>query len=105
VTRLDESDDALAVLACEIDKRPAGAPAFTDLLPFVRRRTRETGWLIIGFDPEAAATVSAFVDAERRCCAGIGWEVGQADLITVRITAAPSQLDVLEQMWHLEAGA
>lgn len=92
-------DDVLEVLACDIAARPAGAPSPADLIPFARSAQRRAGRLDIAFDPAAAEAVAAFAEAERRCCTGIGWEVEHGDLIRLRITATPDQLDVLEQAW------
>ncbi len=99
------SDDVLEILACEIGARPAGAPSPMDLVPFARALHREGAQLFITFDPAAAATVAAFAEAERRCCAGIGWEVEQGAETGLRITATPAQLDVIEQAWPWTAEA
>jgi hypothetical protein len=84
-----------AVLACEWSKRPKGAPTFGDLAGSLRSVRRADGELLVEYDPCEAERLAELIAAERLCCAQIGWRVDRA---TVRITAAPEQLDVLEQV-------
>jgi hypothetical protein len=93
----DEIDDALNVLACEIDKRPKGAPSFFDLQHSIRAVRRERDGLRIDFDPAEAGAVRQLVEAERRCCPEIGWDLQQTPSLTLVIRATPAQLDVFEQ--------
>jgi hypothetical protein len=93
----DERDDALNVLACEIDKRPQDAPSFFDLQPSIRAVRREGESLRVDFDPTEAAAVQQLVEAERRCCADIGWDLQQSPSLTLTIRATPAQLDIFEQ--------
>ena len=91
-----ERADELEVLACEYEKRPKDAPSFFDLEGAVRAVRREDGALVIDFDPAEAERVAALVDAERQCCATIGWELQRSPLLRLRISASPAQLDVFE---------
>jgi hypothetical protein len=93
----DELDDALSVLACEYDKRPKGAPSFFDLQPNIRSVHREEESLRVDFDPAAAPAVQQLVEAERLCCADIGWDLRQSPSLTLEIRATTAQLDVFEQ--------
>ncbi len=92
----DDHAEALEILACDYQLRPKGAPSFFDLEGSVQGVRREGGSLVIEFDPAAAEQVAALVDAERQCCASIGWELQSSPVTRLRITAAPGQLDVFE---------
>lgn len=90
-------EDLLAVVGCEIEKRP-DAPTIADLAPLLTRTERSDGALTMLFPASAAATVEAFAAAEQHCCAGIGWDVRRGDVTTLRITANEVALDALAQM-------
>jgi hypothetical protein len=92
----DLDADLLSVLSCEIDARPSGAPTLDEILPMLRNVQREPKALVIEFDSASSPIVEAFAAAERQCCSAIGWEVGGLRAATLRITAEPAQLDVLE---------
>jgi hypothetical protein len=96
MVKSNDLDDALNVLACEIDKRPEGAPSFFDLQPSIRAARRERDVLRIDFDPAATTAVHQLVEAERRCCADIGWDLRQSPSLTLTIRATPAQLDIFE---------
>jgi len=91
---VEERSEDLAVLACELDKRPKEAPSFSDLEAAIREVRREGGSLVIGFDPAESERVAALVDAERQCCPDIGWELQCSPALRLRISATPAQLDV-----------
>jgi hypothetical protein len=93
----DELDDVLNVLACQYDKRPKGAPSFFDLQPSIQATRREGHVLRIDFDPAATLAVHQLVEAERLCCADIGWDLQQSPSLTLTIRASPAQLDVFDQ--------
>ncbi|MGH2588316.1 MAG: hypothetical protein ACRDJE_25630 [Dehalococcoidia bacterium] len=93
---LGEWSGDLAVLACELDKRPKGAPSFSDLEAAIREVRRESGSLVVDFDPAESERVAALVDAERQCCPDIGWELQRSPALRLRISATPAQLDVFE---------
>jgi hypothetical protein len=101
----------LDVLGCEIGARPKGAPSFDDVAGAVRGVRREAGALVVDYDPSAAEKLEAVVEAERLCCADIGWhlervtpaeggppEGGPAGVVRLRIEASPARLDVLGLM-------
>ena len=88
---LEEND--LDTLSCEIALRPRGAPSLLEVVPAIRASRREPGALVVEFDGAAADTLAAAVEAERLCCAGIGWEL-EREPLRLRIVAAPAQLDV-----------
>jgi len=89
-------EDLLAVVGCEIEKRP-DAPTIADLVPLLVRAERSAGALAATFPASAAATVEAFAAAERSCCSGIGWHVETGSATTLSITAADAALDVISQ--------
>ncbi len=88
--------EALDVLSCDYQMRPKGAPSFFDLEGSVLGMRREDRSLLIDFDPAATEQVAALVDAERRCCASIGWDLQTAPILRLRISATAPQLDVFE---------
>jgi hypothetical protein len=90
--------NTLEVLACDIAARPP-APGIDDLAPFIRGVTRQTNAITVAFDPSVAGPLSQFVEAERLCCAGLGWDIDATDGLALRITATPEQLDHLEAMF------
>ena len=91
-----ERAEDLQVLVCEYEKRPKDAPSFFDLEGAVRAVRREGSALVIDFDPAEAERVAALVEAERQCCATIGWELQRSPGLRLRISASPAQLDVFE---------
>lgn len=94
-----QRDEIIEILDCDLGVRPKAAPGVPQLLPYVRRATRGNGALSVEFDAEAEATLRAFVEAERLCCAGIGWEIEHAPALTLRITAQEQQLEAIESLW------
>lgn len=97
--------DILDTLACEIGRRPAGAPAIGAIVPSVRSVRRDEHQVTVTFDRSATALVRAVVDAERQCCAGIVWDLETDETTVLRIGAAPGQLDVLQAMFAPAAPA
>lgn len=71
----ERDGELLEVLACDLQARPRGAPGAAEILPAVQSVRREPDALLITFAPGALAAVAAFVAAEQRCCAGIGWQL------------------------------
>ena len=98
-------EDLLEVIGCEIDRRPAKAPALYDIAPLAQGRARTPGALTIEFPADAVATLEAFAAAERQCCAAIGWTVEGGAITTLRITTNDNTLDAIEAMFpttHIE---
>jgi hypothetical protein len=91
------TEHTLTVLSCRLDLRPQGTPHLGDLVPSIQRVWREDQSLVVAFDPAVADAVTAFAASERLCCGEIGWEVESERELTLRITATPDQLDLLEQ--------
>ena len=91
-------EDLLDVVGCEIGKRPANAPTLDDLGQHVLGVQRESGSITVRFAPEALATLEAFVEAERECCADIGWTVSEGPDVALRIEARPAQLEAFAVM-------
>ncbi len=90
----------LAVLACEISARPAGAPTPEQLAPFIAGCHRGRGALCIPLLPEGREMAEAFVSAETLCCPEIGWSVGQmGGMLAIIIQGTPEQLDVVERLF------
>ncbi|TMG05596.1 MAG: hypothetical protein E6I09_04230 [Chloroflexi bacterium] len=94
-----DRDDIIEVLECDLGARPTTAPGVDSLVPHVRGVARTTGALLVEFDEHAAETLSAFVDAERICCAGIGWEIERGPMLRLRITAGDGQLEAMASLW------
>jgi hypothetical protein len=92
-------DDIIEVLDCDLDVRPKAAPSLDLLLPYVRSATRNATTLFVAFDPQAEPTLEAFVEAERLCCAGIGWDIERDSGLHLRITAADAQISAIESLW------
>jgi hypothetical protein len=90
-----EIDDAIEILACDIDSRPRGAPGIGALAGWVTDVARGDGVLVVTFADAAEDALQAFVEAERTCCGDIGWEVVSVPTPTLRITSGEAQLDVL----------
>jgi hypothetical protein len=92
-------DEIIEILECENGARPKAAPGIGELLPKVRGVSQVSGALLVEFDPQAGETLAAFVEAERLCCAGIGWEIERSPGLWLRITASDEQLTALESLW------
>ena len=95
----DRELELLDVLECELEARPRGAPGVAELLSAVQGVQREPEALVIAFAPAALADVAAFVEAEQRCCAGIGWQLEQEPTPRLRISARPAQLDAIATLF------
>ena len=95
-------EDLLAVVGCEIGKRPAQAPTLDDLGPHLLGVQRQRDSITVRFAPEALAMLRAFAEAERQCCAGIGWTVSEGPDVALRIEAGPAQLEAFAAMIQAE---
>jgi hypothetical protein len=93
-------EDIIEILNCDLGARPKTAPGTDSLLPHVRGVARTAGALLVEFDEQVAQTLEAFVEAERLCCAGIGWEIEQEPSLRLRITANELQLRAIESLWN-----
>lgn len=98
-----QQGEIIEVLDCDLDVRPKGAPGIDALLPQVRGVSRVHGALIIEFDDGAREMLPAFVEAERLCCAGIGWEIERSPTLRLRISANADQLAAIESLWNNRA--
>jgi len=94
-------EDLLDVIECEIGRRPE-APVIADLEQHIVGLAREPEALTVSFAPEARETLEAFVEAERQCCAGIGWSVSDGPRVSLRIEAGPDALDALAILFESE---
>jgi hypothetical protein len=101
----------LDTLSCEIGARPTAAPHFGDVAPALRGVTHAEGALLVDFDARVADTLAAVVEAERVCCADLGWFVerpratapdGQP-LVRLRIEGTPDQLAALAAAFSPES--
>jgi hypothetical protein len=97
--------NALDILACEIELRPRGAPGIEEIAVAVVEVERPgPRALTVDFDAAAAQDVQAFAAAEQRCCATLSWTVERADGVTrLTIGAAPAQIDLLERLFSKQA--
>ena len=91
--------DIIEILDCDLGARPKTAPGINALLPHARSTSRTADAVLVEFDPQAAETLQAFVEAERLCCAGIGWEIERASGLRLRISANDAQLSAIESLW------
>jgi hypothetical protein len=94
-----QRDEIIEVLDCDLGARPKTAPGVDALLPHVRAARRTDGAVIVEFDERAAETLDAFVEAERLCCGGIGWDIEREASLRLRITATEEQLTAIESLW------
>jgi hypothetical protein len=90
-------EDAIEVLACEIETRPP-APGPEALAPFVQSASHGPTALTIDLAEAGRQTAEAFVAAEQVCCSNIGWQLEDAPRFRLRITAEPQQLTVLKAL-------
>jgi hypothetical protein len=95
-----ERGELIEVLDCDLGARPKAAPGIDGLLLYARRAARTPGALVVEFDEGEADTLAAFVEAERLCCAGIGWEIERDTGLRLRISASEAQLSVIESLWE-----
>jgi hypothetical protein len=91
--------EIIEILDCDLGARPQAAPGIDALLPHVLRASRAPGALLVEFDERAAQMLEAFVEAERLCCAGIGWEIDRTSGLCLRISATDAQLTTIESLW------
>jgi len=96
---IPDIDDVLGVLACEIDSRPRGAPAISDIAPQLLSFTRDATSLTAAFAAGAAALVEAFAAAERACCPGLDWRVDAGPPLRLRIAGTATQIDTLAALF------
>ncbi len=96
----DHHAEIIEVLDCDITARPKAAPGVDRLITYVRGVSREPGMLLVEFEERAADTLEAFVEAERVCCAGIGWQIGRGPGLRLRISAEDAQLTAIESLWN-----
>jgi hypothetical protein len=97
--------NALDILACEIELRPRGAPGIEQLASAVIAVERPgPRALTVEFDPAASAQVEAFAAAEQSCCSTLSWAVERTDGVTrLTIGAAPAQIELLERLFSKQA--
>jgi hypothetical protein len=95
----ERRDEIIEILDCDLGVRPKAAPGIDALLPHVRAASRTPAALLVEFDDQAASTLEAFVEAERLCCAGIGWEIDRTSGLRLRISATDGQLTAIESLW------
>ena len=95
----ERRNEIIEILDCDLGSRPQAAPALDALLPHVLRASRAPGALLVEFDLQADPMLESFVEAERLCCAGIGWEIERDTALRLRITAADTQIDAIETLW------
>ena len=92
--------DVIEVLDCDLEARSTEAPGIDALLPDVRGVSKTDRALLVDFDEQAAQALEAFVEAERLCCAGLGWEIERGPALTLRITANEVQLEAIKLLWN-----
>ena len=87
---------AVRVLACDMSRRPHGAPALAALAAAVRRIESRGHDLVIDFDAEAESALADVVAAERLCCAQLGWELEQRTRL--RVVGSELQLELVARL-------
>ena len=92
-------DEIIEILDCDLGVRPEAAPGIDALLPHVLGVSRTPVALLVEFDTQARTTLEAFVEAERLCCAGIGWTIERDGGLRLRITALEAQIAAIESLW------
>ncbi len=97
-----EDLDRLEIVGCELGKRPARAPTLDDLGTHLLGVERQSDSITARFAPEALTMLKAFVEAERQCCASIGWTVSEGPDVALRIEAGPAQLDAFASRMQTE---
>lgn len=97
---MNDISHALEVLACDIELRPADAPAAGKIGQAARSAARRDGALVVTFDASAAGDVERFAAAERSCCATLAWEVRSvSDGVELTVRGSPEQLDLLSRVF------
>jgi hypothetical protein len=97
---VERRDEIIEILGCDLDARPKASPGVDALLPHIRGVTRTPTALLVEFEESTAQTLEAFVEAERLCCAGIGWEIEREPSLRLRISASEAQLSAIESLWN-----
>ena len=111
--RAGEALGALGALVCDIGARPAGAPHFLHVRDALLAVRRDSGALVVDYDPAAAPVLERVVDAERTCCAGLDWQLERVvpderpgtsgtsggALLRLRVAGTPEQLDVMQLLF------
>ena len=95
----ERQNEIIEILDCDLGVRPQAAPGIDAILPHVLRASRTPGALLVELDLQAERMLESFVEAERLCCAGIGWEIERDTALRLRITAADTQIDAIETLW------
>ena len=96
----DDLRQSLAVLACNLEERPRGAPRILDVASAIQQVTRDEGALIVSFAATVTRELEAFVVAEQQCCAELSWNLEQVGAQTrLRVVATAEQLDQLEMLF------
>ena len=95
----EPQNEIIEILDCDLGARPQAAPGIDALLPHVLRASRVPGALLVEFNLQAERMLESFVEAERLCCAGIGWKVERDPTLRLRITAVDTQIDAIESLW------
>ena len=96
----DDLRQSLAVLACDLEERPRGAPGILDVASAIQQVIRDEGVLIVSFAATVTRELEAFVAAEQQCCAEISWNLHQAGAQTrLKVVATAEQLDQLEMLF------
>jgi hypothetical protein len=95
----ERRNEIIEVLDCDLGVRPKVAPGIDALLPYVLGASRMSDVVLIEFDDRAAQILEAFVEAERLCCAGIGWEIDRTSGLLLRISGTDVQLTTIESLW------
>jgi hypothetical protein len=95
----ERRNEIIQVLDCDVDVRPEAAPGIGALLPHARGVSRTPTALVVEFDPQVTDILEVFVEAERLCCAGIGWKIERDAGLRLRITANDAQLTTIESLW------
>ena len=96
---MEIKDEVLAMLSCEIELRPAGAPSIDEVAAAIKSVRMAGGAVVVAFDPERLCLIEAFAAAERLCCHDIGWEVRGAPTYELWVTASDQQGALLSQMF------
>lgn len=98
---MDLSDDAIAILSCDISVRPRDAAGIAELLPYVRDLRTDAESVNLSFDLSGQKIAESFVTAEQLCCTGLTWTLEQEEhSLLLRIKGTPAQVLLIEKWFH-----
>jgi hypothetical protein len=93
-------EDVLITIGCDIAARPTNAPGVDDLARFIRSVDRTAGGIAVGIESGGRDILTAFVEAERQCCACIDWQIEDGPEPVLHIRADEETLAALDDLFQ-----